>query len=112
MQSIQVYNIKIRLLRSKRHPSSSIWSSSSGWQLSYLLCTKKKKKKHLEEAGEADLPIHSRATQHGQGMKRSKAAEAKERHSSRDVVWQNRMLDWDLDLCVYGQSFSYFGAAF
>lgn len=50
----QVYKINIRLLRS--NSSSSIWSSSSVWQLSYLLRTQKKK-----EAGEADSS-HSSST--------------------------------------------------
>lgn len=48
----QVYKINIRLLRS--NSSSSIWRSSSVWQLSYLLRTQKKKK-----AGEADSSHHS-----------------------------------------------------
>lgn len=40
-------------------------------------------------------------------MKRSKAAETEERYYSRDAVWQDTMLVWDLYDCVYSQTFGY-----
>lgn len=73
--------------KQKKTPGGSWWSRLASSQCNQL--------------------IHSRATQHRRGMKRSEAAETEERYNSRDAVWQNTMLDWDLYYCVYSQTFSY-----